>query len=51
MSGAQIDALIGRVQWARVDKDYARSDEIRGLLSLYGITMEEAGGKTTGCHG
>ncbi len=47
MTAAQIDALIEERNVARLEKCWARSDEIRDQLIEEGITLEDAGGKTT----
>ncbi len=43
----QIEALIAERISARANKDFAKSDEIRDQLAEQGITLEDAGGKTT----
>ena len=43
---AVIDQLISEREQARVDRDYARADEIRVQLSAMGIVLEDGAGKT-----
>ena len=47
MSSEQIDQLIAERIVAREEKNWARGDEIRDLLTEAGIVLEDAGGKTT----
>lgn len=44
---AQIDALIIERNQARADKNWARADEIRDLLTQMDIVLEDASGKTS----
>ncbi len=43
---AVIDQLISEREQARVDRDFARADEIRVQLSAMGIVLEDGAGKT-----
>ena len=47
ISAEEIDSLIVERDTARSEKNWQRSDEIRDQLSAAGITLEDAGGKTT----
>jgi len=47
LGAEDIDALIAERDQARTNKDWQRSDEIRDQLAEAGITLEDAGGKTT----
>ncbi len=47
LSSSDIDALIAERNTARAEKNWQRSDDIRDQLAQAGITLEDAGGKTT----
>lgn len=44
---AEIDALVAERDQARADKNWARADEIRDLLTDRGIVLEDSAGKTS----
>ena len=44
---AEIDALVAERDQARMDKNWARADEIRDQLTDRGIVLEDAAGKTS----
>ena len=46
-NAAEIDALVAERNQARADKNWARADEIRDLLTEKGIVLEDAAGKTS----
>ncbi len=42
ISAVDVEALIEERQQAKLDKDYARADEIRQMLTAQGVVLEDS---------